>query len=104
MAVHGMTLEQFASLPMVWPEYGNLQGMTLIHRVSNMRPSGDETVLARVLVYLEPTEKFTGGLRRLTIRSSQVRADARRAMEGAAVQGYAEVLDMAMSLPLVTLA
>jgi hypothetical protein len=114
-----LTVGAFAALPPCWPEYVT-EGAVLIARISpnNNRPSGDEDVLVRALVYVPDCElidgpTIPGHLARLTIRGGQLEANAeamRRETEPFMVQfcadrlaEYVNVLRAVLCLPVIEL-
>lgn len=86
-----LTVEQFASLSTAWPETLLNEGCNLLARIHprHNRITGDDTVLARALVYVAPRDirrwgtdadsapkHIEGHLARLTIRTTNLTASS----------------------------
>lgn len=109
-----LTVERFAALQSCWPDSIQCSGGVLLFRVhpKHNRPTGDETVLARAVVWF-PTDQFGDAeLRRLTIRAHSIdpsgswKADSRRDDHDISEYFRLMYLDMLMAvmrLPVVEL-
>lgn len=104
--IASLTIEEFASLPAIWPESLALGDAMLIARLDPAcnRPQGDEDVLARALVF----DRRRPGLCRLTIRKQNLTPqspsgyDVDHIMVEYAAE-YANSLQAVLSLPVLRL-
>ncbi|WHU48672.1 hypothetical protein QNM97_06670 [Gordonia sp. L191] len=93
-----LTVDEFAKLPSAWLDTIEFAKGVLIARIdpSNNRAQGDETVLARALVWTPADEAGPAELRRLTIRTENLRHEH-------VGEGNAQLLKEVLDLPTIRL-